>query len=190
MFYKKLPLFIKNCPLLFIKNSMLLIVIYKKLNFWEEYTPLLQAPSNLAGSKIENTLFFPLFKSFSEIKYWKKHPPCKLYFILKGRPSNQLLQNLSRNTCFCRLQANLKIGWQAPGRILEPGSQVWYAVLQNRYFVGNFPDSLVKTISSFNSLVLAIDGWSSFLLYLLWHLLMCANDACNKINEICTSQAQ
>ena len=40
-FYKKLPLFIKNCPLLFIKNSMLQIVIYKKLNFWEEYTPLL-----------------------------------------------------------------------------------------------------------------------------------------------------
>ena len=39
-FYKKLPLFIKNCPLLFIKNSMLQIVIYKKLNFWEEYTPL------------------------------------------------------------------------------------------------------------------------------------------------------
>ena len=28
-------------PLLFIKNSMLQIVIYKKLNFWEEYTPLL-----------------------------------------------------------------------------------------------------------------------------------------------------
>ena len=28
-FYKKLPLFIKNCPLLFIKNSMLQIVIYK-----------------------------------------------------------------------------------------------------------------------------------------------------------------
>ena len=40
-FYKKLPLFIKkNCPLLFIKNSMLQIVIYKRLNFWEEYTPL------------------------------------------------------------------------------------------------------------------------------------------------------
>ena len=39
-FYKKLPLFIKNCPLLFIKNSMLQIVIYKKLNFCEEYTPL------------------------------------------------------------------------------------------------------------------------------------------------------
>ena len=27
--------------MLFIKNSMLQIVIYKKLNFWEEYTPLL-----------------------------------------------------------------------------------------------------------------------------------------------------
>ena len=41
-FYKKLPFFIKkNCPLLFIKNSMLQIVIYKKLNFWEECTPLL-----------------------------------------------------------------------------------------------------------------------------------------------------
>ena len=26
--------------LLFIKNLMLQIVIYKKLNFWEEYTPL------------------------------------------------------------------------------------------------------------------------------------------------------
>ena len=44
-FYKKLPLFIKNCPLLFIKNSMLQIVIYKKLNFWEEYTPLLHGAS-------------------------------------------------------------------------------------------------------------------------------------------------
>ena len=41
-FIKKLPLFIKkNCPLLFIKYLMLQIVIYKKLNFWEEYTPLL-----------------------------------------------------------------------------------------------------------------------------------------------------
>ena len=40
-FYKKLPLFIKNCPLLFTKNSMLQIVIFTKLNFWEEYTPLL-----------------------------------------------------------------------------------------------------------------------------------------------------
>ena len=27
--------------MLFIKNSMLQIVIYKKLNFWEEYTPLI-----------------------------------------------------------------------------------------------------------------------------------------------------
>ena len=33
-FYKK------KKPLLFIKNSMLQIVIYKKINFWEEYTPL------------------------------------------------------------------------------------------------------------------------------------------------------
>ena len=42
-FYKKKYLFIKKkCPLLFIKkNSMLQIVIYKKINFWEEYTPLL-----------------------------------------------------------------------------------------------------------------------------------------------------
>ena len=41
-FYKKkLPLFIKkNCPALFIKKSCLQIVIYKKIYFWEEYTPL------------------------------------------------------------------------------------------------------------------------------------------------------
>ena len=32
----------KNCPALFIKNSCLQIVIYKKLNFWEEYTPLMR----------------------------------------------------------------------------------------------------------------------------------------------------
>ena len=36
-------------------------------------------------------------------------------FILKGRPSNQLIQNLS-------LQATLRISWQAPGGILGPGS--------------------------------------------------------------------
>ena len=46
-FIKKIPLFIKKCPFLFIKNSMLQIVIYKKINFWEEYTPLTQSLSNI-----------------------------------------------------------------------------------------------------------------------------------------------
>ena len=41
--------------------------------------------------------------------------------ILKGRPSNQRIWNLSRSTLFCRLRANMKIGWQAPGGILGPG---------------------------------------------------------------------
>ena len=36
-------------------------------------------------------------------------------FILKGRPSNQLIQNMS-------LQATLRIGWQAPGGIVGHGS--------------------------------------------------------------------
>ena len=40
-FYKKTTSFYKKLPIvIYKKNSMLQIVIYKKLNFWEEYTPL------------------------------------------------------------------------------------------------------------------------------------------------------
>ena len=40
-FYKKIPLFNKKMPIvIYKKNLMLQIVIYKKLNFSEEYTPL------------------------------------------------------------------------------------------------------------------------------------------------------
>ena len=63
-FYKKLPLFIKNCPLLFIKNLMLQIVIYKKLNFWEEYTSLKLA--QIKSSK--NWWFSPIHTLYIETK--------------------------------------------------------------------------------------------------------------------------
>ena len=59
-FYKKLPLFIKNCPLLFIKKSMLQIVIYKKLNFWEEYTPLAEKTWRVLGPDCKLRLPFQI----------------------------------------------------------------------------------------------------------------------------------
>ena len=47
-FYKKNTSFYNKMPIvIYKKNSMLQIVIYKKINFWEEYTPLTRSLSNI-----------------------------------------------------------------------------------------------------------------------------------------------
>ena len=60
--------------------------------------------------------FSPLINSFSEICNIGKRTHHVSCIYSEGRPSNQLIQNLSQNKRFCRPRATLKIGWQAPGR--------------------------------------------------------------------------
>ena len=104
-FYKKLPLFIKNCPLLFIKNSMLQIVIYKKLNFWEEYTPLLDTPwrgarylgRTCATSRLHMCDRLPQLWHliFFHLQYVSEHDHTVPLFIdLQSNPPHPLLQLL------------------------------------------------------------------------------------------------
>ena len=84
--------------------------------------PGLQAPSNLAGSHI----FFPYWFFLSDrISNIGKSTRQIVVLILKGRPSNQLIKTLSQYVRFRRLWATLNFGWQAPGGILEPGTQVY-----------------------------------------------------------------
>ena len=68
---------------------------------------------------------------------------------MNGRHSHQLIQNLSRNTCFCRLHSNLKLDWQAPEGILGLPPPSWKIPLRTSIFSFNislFPEMMLKIL--------------------------------------------
>ena len=83
--------------------------------------PGLQAVSNIAGSMIKNTHFFPLLILFrdmiSNIGKSTRHYRC----LYSEGKAIKLILYLSQNTHFCKLRAILIIGWQALEGILGLG---------------------------------------------------------------------
>ena len=77
----------------------------------------LQAPSNLAGSRIKNTHLFPLSQRYDR-KYWEKHPPC---WLPGGNAIKPVNSKLVEKYMLSQALSKLEIGMLAAGGILGLG---------------------------------------------------------------------